>query len=422
LRFGVGGFVGRMRRDVDVTGACLLVAADVDLQAVESLEDGVGELGALGRGGRLADVGQGETGERAAQRVGGIGARELAAAGYALDREVGLRPFIACDAEARSLRRLLADRDHAALIDVEDGGIEPELRIGLGQNEGTREQALRRVDHPYVAVIAVHRAADDQRPGLARGDDVDAHTRGLRLRHILDAKHRVIAREARLTLYRVQRTEIEQELAQLAGVGGVAAFPDDPIGCMPLESRLRLVGLGDADLCDGVDGAFEARKHRSACDRVLAALAAAGHPGGERNDGDADGKEERDAACGHGSLPLSFGMAAGRRRRRAAMRSAASAKNAGITMMSMTLSSVPSLSMLLTRPAWTARSCLRIWSFSASKRSISCCCSGVRISADLSLRFDCNSVSCCSVCCSSCCNCSSWAWKRESATFRRAST
>src|SRR5579883_964373 len=368
------------------------------------------------------DVSEREAREGAAHGVGGAGSGQLPAAGDCADGEVSLGLGAARGAEARTLGRLLVDLTYTALVDIEDRRIEPELRVGLGEDERTGKQALPGVDDAHVDIVGVHRVADDDRPGLARGDDVDASAGGFGGSHILDAQHRVIAGDARLRLHGLERSEVEEELAELAGIGGVAPLGHDPVGGLAIEARLGLVRLADADLRDVVDRAFEPRKDGGAGDRVLAGLAAGRHPRGEREDDDTDGEKNADAACSHESLPFLPGTAAGRRRRKAATRSAASAKAPGMAMMSMNLSSVPSLSMSLTRPACTARNCLRICSLSVSKCSISCCCAGVRISADLSLRLDCSRVSCCSVCCSSCCSCASCEWKRASARRFSAST
>ena len=257
--------------------------------------------------------------------------------------------------------------------------------------------------------------ADDQGPGLAGRDDVDACARGLRRR----SRPRRRARDNC-----AQSGSCAARPSTMPGPAAACAAcrsrPDSRARRRPsrLAPRSRVARVPPALVMRTwvtcVEAAVQPGQDQRAGDGALIALVAARHPRGERDDDDADGEEECDAACGHECWSFRS-AAAGRRRRIAARRSAASANRPGITMILMTLSSVPSRSMSLTSPACTARSCLRMRSFSASKCSISCCWAGVRIRADLSLRFDCSSVSCCSVCCSCCCSCCSWAWKRASA-------
>src|SRR6185437_15620294 len=121
--------------------------------------------------------------------------------------EIGLGLLIARHTESGSFGRLLLDLAHAVLGDVEDVGIEPELRVGIGHDHRARKQALRGVDHADVDVVAIHGFADDERPGLARRYDVDTGSRGLGCGHIVYAEHGVVARNAGLALHDFQRSE-----------------------------------------------------------------------------------------------------------------------------------------------------------------------------------------------------------------------
>src|SRR6185437_15721456 len=98
------------------------------------------------------------------------------------------------------------------------------------------------------------------------------------------SEHRIVARDVRLALHGFERSEVEEELAQLAGVGGVAALADEPIARATAQSRLRVARLGDADLGHLVERALEAGEDQGARDRGLIAAAAARDPGGERDD------------------------------------------------------------------------------------------------------------------------------------------
>src|SRR6185437_7910739 len=109
--------------------------------------------------------------------------------------------LVARHTEPGPFGRLLVDFSHAALGDVEDGGIEPELRVRIDHDQRAGEQALRGADHAHVDVVGVHGPADDERPGLARRYDVDAGAAGLGRGDIIDAEYSVVARDARFALH-----------------------------------------------------------------------------------------------------------------------------------------------------------------------------------------------------------------------------
>ncbi len=176
--------------------------------------------------------------------------------------------------------------------------------------------------------------------GLPRRDGIDARAGRLWRVDVLDAELRIVGGRASLLFDDIQRGKIQQQLADLAGVGRIAALADGPAGRALLQRGFRVIALRQLHFGDGVDALFETRQNEIARGRRALQMPLRGEPDRQHDDQEAGDEQDDDAAGSHGAT-CPEDWVERRRRRATAMSSAAIANAIGTRITLMTFTSVP---------------------------------------------------------------------------------